>query len=300
LLPEYEPGQAVVGGHPFSSGLDGASRITALAMSADGQTLASMGGLTLIWNVAPSFADSTAIYVDRGTPEWPRLSLSRDGRWLAISGDGWRLVSRDGVRGPRLSLPYGLGYDSSCWPAQVIFSPDGLWIAGTGFGPHIGVFGAADLEQPPESELEPIELLAASCGSSGLAPIASTPRIAFTPDSQALVTETGARYRTSDWQLTKAPQGLPLGHGLNGALTISPDGTPLLSDCSETCEPYPARYPDFSADGNWIVAGGTLTHVRTGNVQVLDASAAVGIFTPNGDVVAAAQDNTLTRYCLSQ
>jgi hypothetical protein len=33
---------------------------------------------------------------------------------------------------------------------------------------------------------------------------------------------------------------------------------------------------------------------------VLDATAPVGIFTPNGDVIAAAYDNTLTRYCLSE
>jgi hypothetical protein len=297
LLPEYQPGQAIKGGHPFSSGLDGSSRITALAMSADGQTLASMGGVALLWSVAPSFVDSRAVYLDHALPEWPRLALSPDGRWLAISGDGWRLVSREGERGPFLSLPH----EGTCWPAQLIFSPDGQWLVGTGFGPGIGVFRVADLEQPSDLTLTPFASLPAPCGPAGAERfLGPTTRLAFTPDSQALVTETGARYRTNDWQLVADPQLLPLDHGLSGALTVSPDGTPLLSDCLEGCRPYPGRFPQYNADGTWILAGGTLTHVRTGSVRVLDPSSPVGIFTPNGDIIAASEDNTLTRYCRSE
>jgi WD40 repeat protein len=286
-----------MGGHPFSSGLGGSSRITALAMSADGQTLASMGGVVLLWSVAPSFIDSRAVYLSYAIPEWPRLEISPDGRWLAISGDGWRLISRDGKRGPYLSFPDA----ETCWPAQLLFSPDGQWLVGTGFRPGFGVFRAADLDQLPETTIAPVAALPAPCGPPGAETyLSSTTRLAFTPDSQTLVAETGARYRTSDWQLVVEPQVLPLDHGLSGALTVSADGTPLLSDCRETCRPYPGRFPQYSADGSWILAGGTLRHVRTGSVQVLDPSSPVGIFTPTGDVIAASDDNTLTRYCRSE
>lgn len=297
LLPEYQPGQAIMGGHPFSSALDGRSRITALAMSADGQTLGSMGGVVLLWSVAPSFVDSRAVYLDSAIPEWPRLGISPDGRWLAISGDGWRLVSREGKTGPFLSFPDA----EACWPARLIFSPDGQWLAGTGFGPGIGVFGVADLEQLPDTTIAPVAALPAPCGPADVeSDLRSSTRLAFTPDSQTLVAETGARYRTSDWQLVVDPQALPLNHGLSGDLTVSADGTPLLSDCLEACRPYPGRFPQYSADGSWILAGGTLTHVRTGGGQVLDPSSPVGIFTPTGDVIAASDDNTLTRYCRSE
>ena len=73
-----------------------------------------------------------------------------------------------------------------------------------------------------------------------------------------------------DWQLVADSPARPRDHGPSGAMTLSPDGTPLLSDCLETCRPYPGRFPQYSADGAWIVAGGTLTHRRTGSVRVLD------------------------------
>src|SRR6188768_495147 len=96
---EYSPGEAVVGGHPRSTPLDTVGRISALAMNADGGTLVSMGGVTLVWDVASAFGDSSAVYVDQATPEWPRVEVSPDGRWIAIFGDGRRLVSRDGMTG---------------------------------------------------------------------------------------------------------------------------------------------------------------------------------------------------------
>jgi WD40 repeat protein len=305
VLPEYyEPGQAIVGGHPYSSDLDSSSRMTALAMSADGQTLVSMGGATLVWDVAPAFADSRATYVHGGTPEWPRVDISPDGRWISIFGDGRLVISRDGTRGPWLAGPDG---DEGCWPAEAKFSPDGTWLVGASFGPGIDVFRTADLVSGAGTEIHPVVSLPAPCGPSAIPGFGSTTRVGFTPDGQTLVTETGAQYRTVDWQLTKEPQREPTSHGYNGALAASVDGTPLLSDCSYDydvrrldCTPSGGRFPAFSRDGSWLLAGGTLTHLTSGGVRVLDATAPVGIFTPNGDVIAAAYDSTLTRYCLSE
>lgn len=305
LLPEYSPGQAIVGGHPYSSQLDSSSRMTAIAMSADGQTLVSMGGVTLVWDVGPAFADSRATYVDRAQPEWPGLDISPDGRWISIFGDGRRVISREGARGGWLAGPSGV--EGSCWPAEAKFSPDGNWLVGASFGPGIDVFRTADLAGPAGTEILTVVSLPAPCGPGAIQSVGSTTRVAFTPDGQALVTETGAQYRTADWQLTSEAHRAPASHGYNGALTISVDGTPLLSDCSYQtasrdldCAPARGRFPAFSRDGTWLLAGGTLTHVASRQVQVLDATAPVGIFAPNGDVIAAASDNTLTRYCLSE
>jgi hypothetical protein len=306
LFAEYSPGEAIVGGHPRPAALDSVYRISALAMSADGGTLVSMGGVTLVWDVAPAFADSRATYVDRARPESPRVEVSPDGRWLAIFGDGRRLVSRDGSQGPLI------GPDSSsaqCWPAEARFSPDGQWLVGAGFGPVIDVFRVADFDVGGHVGVPPVHSLAAPCGpsSSQLAMYGSTSRVAFTADGQRLETEIGAQFSTSDWQLVTEGRGEPVQHGLNGSFELSVQGAALLSDCQNKqngdgyiCGPEPGRFPRFSADGSWVLAAGTLRHLASGKTQVLDATAAVGIFAPNGDVIAASADNSLTRYCKAE
>ena len=299
---EYDRGEAIVGGHPRSAPLDAVNRISALAMNADGGTLVSMGGVTLVWDVAPAFADSRATYVDRGTPEWPRVEVSPDGRWVAIFGDGRRLVSRDGMSGPSISA----GFIAECWPAEARFSPDGQWLVGAGFGPAIDVFRVADFDVAPSAEVQPVHSLAAPCGPihPQLAPYASTSRIAFTPDGQRLATETGAQYSTDDWQVVRDRRGQPAQHGLDGSFELSAKGAALVSDChyekaidGYRCAPERGRFPRFSADGSWVLAAGTLRHIASGETRELDASAAVAIFAPNGDVIAASADNSLTRYC---
>jgi hypothetical protein len=298
----HRVGKAIVGGHPYSSELDSTSRMTALAMSADGRTLVSMGGVTLVWDVAPVFADSRATYVHGAGPEWPGVDISADGRWISIFGDGRLVISRDGASASALA-----GGGAACWPAQAKFSPDGTWLIGAGFGPDIDVFRTADLVSGVDTSIEPVLSLPAPCGPSIIPQVGSTTRVAFTPDGQMLVTETGAQYRTTDWQLTHEPQGEPTSHNYNGGLAASADGAPLLSDCSYDheahrldCSPPGGRFPVFSRDGSWLLAGGTLRHLASGSMHVLDATAPVGIFAPNGDVIAAANDNTLTRYCLDR
>jgi WD40 repeat protein len=302
LLPTYEPGQRVDGGHPYSL-QDHHTGISDMAVSADGGTLVTMGGVTLVWDLSAAFVDSVATYVDGALPEWPRVDVSRDGRWISIFGDGRRVISRDGVSTPRVSAG-----EPQCWPSEAVFSPDGRWLAGAGFSPTIDVFRVADLDAPPGTAITPVASLPAPCGPAEFEPLAHgvTARVAFTPDARALVTETGARYSTEDFTAMVEPQRLPIEHGYSGALTMAPDGTPLLSDCSyvaasrsHDCSPHAGRYPEFSSDGKWLLAGGTLRNVVTGEIRILDETARAGAFAPNGDVITAARDNSLTRHCLS-
>lgn len=300
----YEVGSAVEGGHPRTIDMVRWG-ITGLAMSADGLTLVSMGGATLVWDVAFDFSASTAIYVHDGAPERPRIEISPDGLWIAISGDGRLVIPRSGLE------VVGFGgaeiVNEACFPAELRFSPDGEWLAGAGWTGAIDVFRVADVEPLASSGggvLEPTTSMPATCvAGNGVVPSGlTTTRSAFTPDGRTLVTEAGSRYATSDWRLEGAVMN-PAPHGLRGGFEVSAIGGTLVSDCrygvdtdSEVCAPYAAPFPKFSAEGHWIVAGATLTHV-SGETRVLDAAALVGIFAPNGDVIAAGADNSLTRYC---
>ena len=306
-FPNPEPGSTVVGGHPRPPQGDTVrTPITSLAMSADGKTLASMGGVLLAWEVAPAFADSRATYISSAAAERPTVDVSPDGRWLAVSGDGRFVLSR--FSGHRAVLADGYPPREACFPIGFRFSPDGQWLAGPGWSGSLDVFRTADIEAAlADASLTPAAAFAlpSSCGprpSNSTTRVAS--RAAFTPDGETLLTETGFRYRAPDFQLVAAGSGDPQLHGLRGGFEVSPRGDVLRSDCgqssrSEGCAPLGAPFPKFSPDGKWFIAGGTLSHVDTSENRVLDATALVGIFAPNGDVIAAAADNTLTRYCRS-
>jgi WD40 repeat protein len=302
---QYEVGSAIEGGHPRVTGYS-RWNITSLAMSADGLTLVSMGGVTLVWDVASDFSASRAIYVDYGSPEWPKVDISPDGRWIAISGDGRRVVSRTGLRPAGFATSFEA--PDPCFPIELRFSPDGEWLAGAGWTGAIDVFRMADLDALAPSgfeDLDPISSIPANCGPGAPAVInvGTATRSAFTPDGRTLVTETGARYATADWQQLDGRVTDPALHGLRGGFEVSALGSTLVSDCtyysdidSHQCPPHAAPFPKFSPEGHWIVAGATLSHL-SGDTRVLDASALVGIFAPNGDVIAAGADNSLTRYC---
>jgi WD40 repeat protein len=300
----YEIGSAIDGGHPRTSDMD-LWGITGLAMSADGLTLVSMGGATLVWDVASDFSASRAIYVDHGSPEWPKVDVSPDGRWIAISGDGRRVVSRTGL----VEFGFGSSFDAPdpCFPIELRFSPDGEWLAGAGWTGAIDVFRMADLEERATSgggTLDATSSITANCapGNPLVTGVRTATRSSFTPDGRTLVTEAGARYSTTDWQLLGGAVMDPAPHGLLGSFEVSVNGGSLVSDCAVDVESrardcrYGAPFPKYSPEGHWYVAGATLTHV-SGETRVLDETAFVGIFAPNGDVIAAGADNSLTRYC---
>lgn len=302
LQEQGKPGDPLPG-HPFFPDWDHLYDITALAMSADGRTLVSMGGAVVLWDVKSSFAESTAVYLDRAIPEWPNLELSPDGQWLAISGDGMRILSRAGERGAYLDFG-----DWKCWPASARFSPDGRWFTLSGLGEGLTAYAVADFRLASSDQSSPVVVghvasLPAACGPVGFIPGGANPLFAFAPDSDRLITETGDEFSTEDWRLLTAGSGEPSAHGLRASFEVASNGQRILSSCEisdnlPVCTPYRAPSPKLSADGRWVLSGGTLTHLASGATQVLDPSGVVGIFTPNGDAIVAGSDSSLTRYCL--
>jgi WD40 repeat protein len=281
--------------------------MTGLAMSADGRTLVSMGGVTLAWDVASELSSSRATVVQHARPEWPKVDVSPDGRWIAISGDGRAVYSRNGESTVFLQSPNALDLTEPCFPVEFRFSPDGQWIAGAGWDGAIDIFRVSELRVATEDRtevVEPVASLPQKCGPpaqpiDGLN-IGPAMRSAFSPDSLTLVTEAGSVYRTSDWQPVVETDLAPAPHGLHGGFEVSAGGHTLISDCAyadtQPCGQFAAPFPKYSSDGQWVVAGATVTHV-SGQRHVLDPAALVGIFAPNGDVIAAGADNSITRYC---
>jgi Tol biopolymer transport system component len=101
-------------------------------------------------------------------------------------------------------------------------------------------------------------------------------------------------------------------------VTFSPDESQLVvSQCNEygvcatslvgvqsamlvrTLPDLEDPHPSFSPDGSWIVAGGTLLHLASGDVRSLDPGVkpTAALFTPEGDIIAGSDGDVLTRYC---
>jgi hypothetical protein len=257
-------------------------------MSRDGKKLASLADDLVFWDVVEPFDGSRPTLADVAVPERPRVELSPDGLFIAISGDAWygkRALPEEPVLiGPRSSnihLP-------SCIYGQAIFSPDGRWLAGTYQG-SILIYAVSDLEARNE---EPAYELEAACVSIG-----------FSPDGKVLATSTGARYETDTFTpLSSGLIGPPVQSFLD-SMEVAVDGDVLYSSCSTGGGPAcsgEAPFPKFSPDGHWVVAGATVRNRATNERVVLDPTARVGIFAPNGDVIAAGADESITRYCRSE
>jgi hypothetical protein len=291
-----------------------------LSMSADGAVLASNAANGVrIWRVANRFEESTATEVASGAPEHPDVQVSPDGRWIARMGDGLRVFDvRDGSPvAPRLSTP---DPSTACpWP-QIRFSPDGLSLAGTDWGPNIEIRDAREIGAG--GSLAPrLGLPTAGCDRG------ASVRVAFSPDGKTLATSAPAFYRTSDWQqIPPFPAGTtPQGFGPRDEVKWAPDGreilvsrgcqqragvaysAPMVCTASayavsdgrrvETFRDLTAPFPSYSPEGHWMVAGGTLLHRPSGEARVFDPAAGVALFAPNGDIIAGDSDLTLTRYC---
>jgi hypothetical protein len=153
----------------------------------------------------------------------------------------------------------------------------------------------SDVEMVETVTPVPVTTLAADCAS-----------IAFSPDGTTFGTSGGDRYDTTTWEPLPSVGNGPPARDWRDSMELGPNGEALVSTCqprggnSYLCAGDTTPFPKFSPDGNWVVAGATLRHRRTGETRVLDPTALVGIFAPNGDVIAAGADNSLTRYCRSQ
>jgi hypothetical protein len=154
--------------------------------------------------------------------------------------------------------------------------------------------------------------------------------VAFSRDERLMATSGAALYQTAPtadgWRqlwafdVPKPTEDAPFAWWAND-VAFSPDETQVLvSQCISrgACEApvllsaqtgallrhlpeLQAPHPSFSPDGSWVVAGGTLLHLASGDVRTLDPTAqpTVALFTPEGDIITGSADDVLTRYCRS-
>ena len=256
---------------------------------------------------------------DESVTLWPMFSsvgltsdISTSGTFAAISGDERQLYRvSDGARIWDSVPPPGVG--PGCTGTQLRLSPTGRWAAGTGYANTLDVFPTASA-----TPWQVIAALASGCQDTA----------AFSRDEKLMATSTPAVYRTGerreDWKPLWAKAPLPPPNDLTGGLRnwgnevrFSPDETKLLvSHCDLwTCDAalyavadgvlvqklplLTAPHPSFSSEGQWVVAGATLQHLPSGATRSFDNSGnvTVAIFAPNGDIIAGASDQSVTRYC---
>ena len=193
------------------------------------------------------------------------------------------------------------------------------WLAGNNYTRVLDVFDVRDLSRgtPPV----PLVHLPAGCDA-----------VAFSRDDRLMATSGAALYRTAPnadgWRklwsavVPAPPDNDGITDGLANDVSFSPDERQLLvSRCTETSAgcvvsllsvdtgavlrglpELQSAHPSFSPEGSWIVAGGTLLHLPSGDVRKLDPDLATttALFTPDGDIIAGSADDVLTRYCRSR
>jgi hypothetical protein len=271
-------------------------------------------------NVAPRFADSKVVW-SASLEINLEVDVSPDGKTVALAGDGRGLFG--GVDGrilwPSPPPPPEIG-PGICLPIRLRFSPQMTWLAGNYYTRVVDVFDVRDLARgtPPVPFLQ----LPSGCDA-----------VAFSRDDRLMATSGGALYQTArnaeGWRklwsaIVPAPpeDDRTITSGLANDVSFSPDETQLLvSRCTEISAgcvvsllsvdtgavlrqlpELQSPHPSYSPDGSWIVAGGTLLHLASGDVRKLDAAMATttALFTPDGDIIAGSADDVLTRYCRSR
>jgi len=296
--------------------------INHLALSRDGSLLVSnvMSFAAFALKVAPRFADSRVVW-STSLEINLEVDVSADGKAVAVAGDGRGLYGgMDGRilwQSPPPSAVVGPGI---CLPIRLRFSPQMTWLAGNNYTRVVDVFDVRDLSRgtPPVPFLH----LPSGCDA-----------VAFSRDDRLMATSGVALYQTAPtaegWRklwsaVVPAPpkDDRSITDGFANDVSFSPDETQLLvSRCTEPnagcvvsllsvdtgavlrqLPELQSAHPSFSPEGSWIVAGGTLLHLASGDVRKLDPDLATttALFTPDGDIIAGSADDVLTRYCRSR
>jgi hypothetical protein len=309
-LPDGRPLE-MLGPPPLAR--QGAPRqISALALSGDGALLVveTYGGSAFVLRPGGHFEDSATLW-----PMWTSIGFTTDisasGTFAAVSGDERQLYRvADGAL-IWTSIPAQV--PAGCSGTQLRLSPSGRWAAGTGETNTMDVFPTASA-----TSWQRIAALPTGCQDTAV----------FSRDEKVMATSTPSLYRTGDkledWQPVWATTPPPPPTDSSGYLAnwgnevrFSPDETKLLvSHCvGWACDArlygvadgallqelptLKSPHPSFSPEGHWVVAGSTLLHLPSGAIRPYDASdnATVAIFAPNGDIIAGASDESVTRYC---
>ncbi|HEX6766601.1 MAG TPA: hypothetical protein VF103_14005 [Polyangiaceae bacterium] len=266
--------------------------ISSLDIDASGRLLVSNAGIATAWRVDEPFETSQALWA-KGAEGAYNTDVSEDGRMVAVSGDV--RVVYDAESGEPSSLeqppPPEVDLDSICIFTEYRFSPDGRYVAGKHYDTRVEVLETTGFTRVAELETN-------DCGQG------------LTFLSDAIITPEGA-FSTATWTATSPlrpsnTRGLPP----PCYIYLDPDHAQPTVCCNDGCETSFAsaggktlsggRHPRFSRENHWVVSGGTLLHLPSGETRSFDPEATEALFAPNGDVIAGEHDGSLVRFCRSE
>lgn len=311
LARALEPGKKrIIGSLPKSAAGAFGGWVRNLAVSPDGTRLVTSGSgvaaHTLLWNVDARF-ERSAILGHLSVELTLDIDFSPDGKWVAVSGEGWGLFPTEAEGAPVASTPI--------MPEVAI---GGCWFKSARFSNH-GAFLARG------SDHATVDVSEADLGSA----ITSLPtrrcngRASFSSNDTLLATSGPELYRTSDWSrvwpqtIVPAPvaEGAASSPLFDDARFAPDDQALLLSSCARLWEECRHELRDlngsfiralpeltgpraqFSPEGHWALSADTLLHLPTNERRYLKGRVMASTFTPNGDVVGLLEDNTIVRYC---
>jgi hypothetical protein len=275
-----------------------------LAVARDGERLFVVDRQLVRWDLKEEMSASIG-HLIRGATYSSTVQTSPNGDLVAVSGSSPFVLNAEdgewiGVINPGGSVSGG------CSGATLRLSPDGSAFARS-------ADGTLSLQSSSGALVSVVSYDLSSC----------SPRIAFTHDGQRLVTSDLAMFSLEPAMPLIEPRRERPFYGYPDSLALSPDDrTVVLSeDCErvydgvgalESCDtslanvedgtliPVPdlfMPFPSFSPEGHWVAAGDRLLHLPTGEIREIDRLSRVSTFLPNGDLVAAENDGTITRYC---
>jgi WD40 repeat protein len=282
------------------------AEIRGLALSPDGQRLVVIGEDA---PTGPLLWDLTRGVFEREAPSSEHLLYARfspDGRHLAVSGDGAKVV--------------GLADDATVWAltlAPVAIDPNDWTLSTvvdfTGDGRRVAVGGVDGLAV---YDVQTNALVARLAPEPLLG-------VAFSPDGQTLADSRGRLWRTSDLspRPTSAPDVgarkpgyaeswvafAPSGEFFVTARSVRSyegpwvtEGEVLRASDGALVRKLPVgigRRPVFSPDAQWILAGDTVFNITTGDTRPLGVPATVSLVAPDGRILAGGPDGIVRFLC---
>ncbi|HYO95830.1 MAG TPA: WD40 repeat domain-containing protein [Polyangiaceae bacterium] len=289
--------------------LSSSEPLQGLAISPDGSQLAVGKDIAVLWSIAPDFADSQQR--DIGPVHHLQDVEFSPASELLVSGNGPRMYSAEATRlVEEVSLAERVY--QGCERRTLRASPANRWLA------LVQQNGAVSVRDRALNGSTVATIETSQCNT----------RAAFSSDERYLATTEAALYRTSDWsRVWSKPRidfpglsalGAPEEDLYQDVAFLSGDTQLLVSHCEGKPGPDTCRYTlrsvadgalirelpqlgahraSVSPESHWVAAGNVLLHLPTDTVRTLDPAPSLSVFTPEGDLIGAGDDGTLTRYC---